>query len=55
MWSFPTVRCPIAILWNFSANETRRVDMSVDVAYGSDLKAAKSTDREHFIRGMIRF
>ena len=27
---------------NFSANETRRVDMSVDVAYGSDLKAAKA-------------
>ena len=26
---------------NFSANETRRVDMSVDVAYNSDLKRAR--------------
>ncbi len=26
---------------NFSANDTRRVDMSVDVAYGSDLKRAR--------------
>ncbi|MBS6395718.1 MAG: mechanosensitive ion channel [Clostridiales bacterium] len=33
---------------NFSANETRRVDMSVDVAYNSDLKRA-----QEIIRGIL--
>ena len=31
---------------NFSANETRRVDMSVDVAYNSDLKRARKVIEE---------
>lgn len=33
---------------NFSANETRRVDMSVDVAYNSDLKRA-----QQIIKGIL--
>lgn len=42
MWFIPNGTLSNSNIVNFSANETRRVDMSVDVAYGSDLKAAKA-------------